>query len=161
MSLIEKKLKELNIVLPGKVKPTPLAEYVMTRLANGFLFVAGVCPLESCRPWITGQLVRDMKHEQGYEAARIAAINVLAAAKEALGDLDRISSVVKVVGYVACDSDFYDQHMIVNGASHLFCDVFGERGKHVCSAVGVSTLPFHVPVMLEVIFSVDEAEGGL
>ena len=152
MGKTENRLEALGIVLPEKVGPSPLADHVMTRQAGGFLFVAGACPLAGGKPWITGKLVKDMKHEAGYEAARIAAFHVLAAAGEALGTLDRIASVVKVTGYVACEDDFYDQYMIINGASHLFNEVLEDRGSHVSTAVGVNTLPFNVPVMLDAVF---------
>lgn len=154
MALIEKRLVELGIQLPRPLGPSPLADHVVAKQAGDLLFLAGVGPIRNGMPAITGRLVRDMKHEAGYEAAREAALNVLGIIQKELGNLDRVEEFVKVVGYVACDEDFYDQHMILNGASHLFHEVFGEKGDHVCTAVGTNVLPFHVPIILDVIVRV-------
>ena len=151
MAIIEQRLEELGIKLPPPLKPSPLADHVMAKKSGDLLFLAGVGPICNGMPSITGRLVRDMKHEAGYEAARLAALNLLSIMRQELKDLDRVEEVVKLVGYVACDSDFYDQHMILNGASHLFNEVFGEKGSHVCTAVGTSVLPFNVPVILDLV----------
>lgn len=149
--IVEKRLEELGIALPAPLEPSPLADHVVAKQSGEFVFVGGIGPIRNKMPLITGRLVRDMKHEAGYEAARVAGLNVLSVLKAQLGDLDRVEEVVRMTGYVACDEDFYDQHMILNGASHLFNEVFGERGSHVCTAVGVQVLPFHVPVLLDVV----------
>lgn len=149
--IIEKRLEELGITLPSPLAPSPLADHVVAKQSGGFVFVSGVGPIKNKMPILTGRLVRDMKHEAGYAAARAAALNVLSVLKEELGDLDRVEEIVRVTGYVACDPDFYDQHMILNGASHLFNEVFGEKGSHACTAVGVQVLPFNVPVILDVV----------
>lgn len=148
---VENRLKELGIVLPAPLEPSPLADHVVAKKSGEFVYIGGIGPIKNKMPAITGRLVRDMKHEAGYEAARTAALNVLSVLKAQLGDLDLVEEIVCVTGYVACDSDFYDQHMILNGASHLFNEVFGERGSHVCTAVGVQVLPFNVPVILDVV----------
>ncbi len=150
MAIVEKRLEELGIELPPPLGPSPLADHVSAKRVGDLLFLAGVGPIQNGMPAITGRLVMDMRHEDGYNAARTAALNALSIMREELGDLDRVAELVKVVGYVACDGDFYDQHMILNGASHLFREVFGERGSHVVTAVGVNVLPFHVPVILDV-----------
>lgn len=154
MPSIEMKLEELGIHLPKPLSPSPLADHVMVKRVGDMLFLAGVGPIKNGMPSITGRLVKDMKHEAGYEAARDAALNVLSIIRAEIGDLDKVDEFVKVVGYVACDHDFYDQHMILNGASHLFNEVFGEKGRHVCTAIGTNVLPFNVPVILDVIVKV-------
>lgn len=154
MAMIEKKLEQLGIELPSPLAASPLADHIMAKQVGELLFLAGVGPIRSKMPAITGRLVRDMKHEAGYEAARLAALNLLSIVKKELGDLDRVEEIVKLTGYVACDNDFYDQQMILNGASHLFHEVFGEKGDHVCTAVGVNVLPFNVPVILDLVVRV-------
>lgn len=151
MATMEKRLEELGITLPAPLGPSPLAEHATVKRAGDLLFISGVGPIENGKPAITGRLVRDMKHEDGYAAARLAALNILSMMQKELGSLDRIEEVVGLTGYVACDDDFYDQHMILNGASHLLNDVFGDKGCHVCTAVGVNALPFNVPVIVDAI----------
>lgn len=154
MAMIENRLAQLGIELPAPLGPSPMAEYVTVKRAGDLLFVSGTGPIQNGMPAITGRLVRDMKHEDGYAAARLAALNILGIIRGELGDLDKVAEVVKLTGYVACDSDFYDQHMILNGASHLFCEVFGDKGSHACTAVGVNVLPFNVPVILDAVVRV-------
>lgn len=154
MAVIEKRLEELGITLPAPLGPTPLAEYVMVRHAGEFMFLSGMGPMKNGMPVVTGRLVRDMKHEDGYAAARIAALNLISLMKAELGDLDRVDKIIKLTGWVACDSDFYDQHMILNGASHVLNDIFGERGHHVCTALSAHVLPFNMPVVIELVIKV-------
>ena len=155
----EKKIAVLGIELPEMPITSPLVDHLMVKKSGDLLFVAGVGPCRRGKPSYTGRLVTGMKHEAGYEAAREAAVNALALIRTELGDLDRVGEIVKVTGYVASDDDFYDQHMILNGASHLFKDVFGERGEHVCTAVGVNVLPFNVPVLLDMVVRI-KTDGG-
>ncbi len=154
MSETDKRLAELGIELPQPPISSPLAEYVTVKRKDDLLFLSGVWPSSNGSLWIKGRLVSDLKHETGYEAARIAGLNALSLIREALGSLDEVDEILKVVGYIASDDDFYDQHMILNGASHLFKDVFGDRGSHVCTPVGVNVLPFGVPVMLDIVVAV-------
>lgn len=154
MSVIEKKLESLGLMLPAPLGPSPLAEHVVVKRAGDLLFVGGIGPIKNKMPAVTGRLVRDMKHEDGYKAAHLAALNMLSVIKSEIGDLDRVAGFVRLTGYVASDGDFYDQHMILNGASHLFNEVFGEKGSHVCTAVGVNVLPFNVPVILDAVVQV-------
>lgn len=156
MGMTADRLKHLGIELPPPLAPSPLADHVMVKRSGDFLFLSGVGPIRDGRPAITGRLVSDMKHEDGYEAARLAALNLLSLIQKELGSLDRVAEVVKLVGYVACDDDFYDQHMILNGASHLLNELFGDRGAHVCTAVGCNVLPFHVPVVLDLVVRVSD-----
>jgi enamine deaminase RidA (YjgF/YER057c/UK114 family) len=146
---VEKRLTELGIILPEA--PRPLAAYVPAVSSGNLLFVSGQLCLVNGELSHKGPVGREVSLEQGYQAARIAAINSLAIVKQELGSLDRVKRVVKVVGYVASEPDFYNQPKVVNGASELLGEVFGDQGRHARSAVGVNSLPLNAPVEIEVI----------
>jgi enamine deaminase RidA (YjgF/YER057c/UK114 family) len=147
------RLKELNLALPDA--PAPVANYVPAVRAGGILYVSGQIPLEGGKPQFVGKLGRDIGVEQGQQAARLCALNVLAQARAALGgDLDRIVRCVRVGGFVSCTPDFTDQPQVVNGASDLFVAVLGEAGRHARAAVGVASLPRGVAVEVEAVFEV-------
>ena len=148
----ERKLKDLHIELP--LPPQPLATYVPAVLAGNILFLSGVLPMRDGQLVFSGKLGRDLTVEQGMEAARLALLNALAIAKQALGTLDRIMRVVKVVGYVASAEGFVQQPQVLNGASDLLVEIFGESGRHTRVAVGAAELPRGAPVEIEVMFSV-------
>jgi enamine deaminase RidA (YjgF/YER057c/UK114 family) len=150
---IEKRLTELGITLPEA--PRPVAAYVPAVSSGNLLFVSGQLCLVNGELLSKGRVGREVSLKQGYEAARIAAINSLAIVNQELGSLDKVKRVVKVVGYVASDPDFYDQPKVVNGASELLAEVFGDQGRHARSAVGVNSLPLNTPVEIEVIVEFD------
>jgi enamine deaminase RidA (YjgF/YER057c/UK114 family) len=152
---VEQRLAELGIVLPESAAP-PLAIYKPALRVGRFIYVSGQLPTRDGAVVHPGRLGDSVSIEQGQEAARAAAVNVLAAAKGVLGNLDGVR-VVRTVGYVACAPDF-DQHpQVVNGASALLRDVFGEdAGVGVRLALGVSSLPLNAPVEVEVMFEVQE-----
>jgi enamine deaminase RidA (YjgF/YER057c/UK114 family) len=150
---IEKHLAELGIILPEA--PRPLAAYVPAVSSGNLIFVSGQLCLVNGVLSHTGRLGREVTLEQGYAAARIAAINSLAIIKQELGSLDRVKRIVKVVGYVASEPDFSDQPKVVNGASELLAEVFGDQGRHARSAVGVNALPLNTPVEIEIIVEFD------
>jgi enamine deaminase RidA (YjgF/YER057c/UK114 family) len=150
---IEKHLTELGIILPEA--PRPVAAYVPAVNSGNLLFVSGQICLVNGELLYKGRVGKEVSLEQGYEAARIAAVNFLAIVKKELGSLDRVKRVVKVVGYVASDPDFYDQPKVINGASELLAEVFGDQGRHARSAVGVNSLPLNTPVEIEVIVEFD------
>jgi enamine deaminase RidA (YjgF/YER057c/UK114 family) len=152
MAVIEKRLAELGIVLPDS--PGPMANYVSVQRADNLLFLSGSGPLKAGKPTITGRLGENVTVEQGYAAAREAALNLIATLKRELGDLDRVEQIVKVLGFVASTGDFYAQPSVINGASDLLVEVFGEKGKHARSAVGTNVLPFQLPVEVELIVKV-------
>jgi enamine deaminase RidA (YjgF/YER057c/UK114 family) len=149
---IDQRLAELGIVLP--IAAVPAANYVPTVTSGTLLFVSGQVPMGPQGIEFLGRLGAGVEIEEGRQAARLCAINVLAQAKAALGDLDHITRLVKVVGFVNSAPEFVDQPKVVNGASDLFVDVFGDRGRHARSAVGVAGLPFGVPVEVEAIFEI-------
>lgn len=152
--MAEERIKELGLELPEPLGISPLAEHLWVKRSGSLLILGGICPLKGTMPSITGKVVRDMLHEDAYNAARLCALNALSLIKKEVGSLDLVEDVISVTGYVAGDDDFYDQHMIMNGVSHLLVDVFGEKGAHVCSPVGVNSLPFNVPVMIDMVVRV-------
>jgi len=150
----ETKLKEKGIVL---VPPSsPVANYVNAVRVGNLLYLAGKGPTKPDNTNITGKVGRDLTIEQGYEAARLTAINHLAVIKKELGSLNKVKRIVKVFGMVNCTEDFKDQPKVINGYSDLMVEVFGENGKHARSAVGMYALPFNMAVEIEVIVEIAE-----
>lgn len=148
----DKRLAELGIELPSPNPPA--ANYVPVVVTGNQLFVSGQLPIGPEGMTLTGRLGAGVEVDAAHAAARLCAINVLAQVKVALGDLDRVVRLVKVVGFVASDAAFGDQPKVINGASDLFVDVLGERGRHARSAVGVAALPFGAAVEVEAIFEI-------
>jgi len=151
----EARLKEKNITLPQA--PAPVANYVRAVRVGTLLFVSGHGPMmRAGQPRVAGKLGRDLTVEQGYEAAREVGLNLLASTREALGSLDRVKRVVKVLGMVRSAEGFGDQPKVINGFSDLMVEVFGEAiGKHARSAVGMAELPVGIPVEIEMIVEVE------
>lgn len=142
--MIEEKITSLGISLP--VPPEPAGSYVPVIVSNNFAFVAGQIPTEGKQVKFRGKVD---SIATGQEAARLCTINALAQLKLQLGTLDKIKQVVKVTGYVNCDPSFTDHPKVINGASDLLVDIFGERGKHARAAVGVNSLPLDSAVEIE------------
>jgi enamine deaminase RidA (YjgF/YER057c/UK114 family) len=153
MSLIEAKLKALNIELPEA--PKPLAAYIPAKQAGQLVFTAGQLPMVNGELFSKGLLGQDVEIEEANKAARICTLNALAAIKGLIGDLDRIKQVVRVVGYVASVSSFTQQPAVINGASELLLEIFGEKGKHARSAVGMAVLPLNASVEVELTVEID------
>jgi enamine deaminase RidA (YjgF/YER057c/UK114 family) len=150
---IDARLKELGITLPEP--PTPQANYVGYVVSGNLVFTAGQIPLRAGKVEFVGKLGRDMTVEQGYEAAKLCAVNVLAQVRLAVGgDLDRIVRCVKLTGFVNSTLEFGDQPKVINGASDLIVAVLGDKGKHARSAVGMAALPMGVAVEVEGIFEI-------
>lgn len=147
--LIEKRMQELGIPLMDAVDP--VANYVSVQRSGDLLFLSGAGPVRGGKATMTGRLGESVTLEQGYAAAREGAINLVCALKSYLGDLDRVEQIVKLLGFVHCTPDFEAQPQVINGASDLFVEVFGDKGRHARSAVGVSALPMGIPVEVEVI----------
>ncbi len=146
---IEARLAELGIELP--VLAVPQGNYVPTTVTGNLVFTAGQIPLEGGKAVYVGKLGVTCDIETAQKAARLCALNILAAVKKEIGDLDRITRIVKLVGFVNSAPDFIDQPKVINGASDLFGQVFGEAGRHARSAVGAAVLPLGVPVEVEAI----------
>jgi enamine deaminase RidA (YjgF/YER057c/UK114 family) len=150
----EAKLKEKGIVLAAPSKP--VATYVNAVRVGNLLYLAGKGPTKPDGSNITGKVGKDLTIEQGYEAARLTAINHLAVLKAELGSLNKVKRIVKVLGMVNCTEDFKDQPKVINGYSDLMVEIFGEKGKHARSAVGMYALPLNIAVEVEVIVEVEE-----
>ncbi|KQZ13713.1 MULTISPECIES: RidA family protein [unclassified Mesorhizobium] len=150
---IEKRLSDLGIVIPAAAAPA--ANYVPYARTGNLLFTAGQLPLKDGKLQAAGLLGREVDTATGKEAAKFCAINVLAQAKAALGDLEKISKLVKITVFVASTPDFTEQHLVANGASDLLAAVLGERGKHARAAVGTASLPLNAAVEVEAIFEVE------
>jgi enamine deaminase RidA (YjgF/YER057c/UK114 family) len=148
----EARLEELGIALPAPV--APVAAYLPCVRTGDLVYVSGQVPLAAGSPTATGRLGAGVSLDDGVTAARQCAVNVLAALKAELGELSRVRRVVKVTGFVASDPGFTDQPKVVNGASQLFAEVFGDAGRHARAAVGVAALPLGVPVEVEAIVEV-------
>ncbi len=150
---VEAKLKELGITLPAV--PPPVANYVNSVRTGNLVFMAGKGPNRPEGGYITGKLGQDLTVEQGYEAARLAAIIQLAALKAEVGDLNKVKRIVKVLGMVNAVPDFTDHPEVINGFSDLMVEVFGDKGKHARAAVGMGSLPRNIAVEIEMIVEVE------
>lgn len=150
----EKRLQELGIELPEP--PNPVANYVNGVRTGDLIFLAGKGPKRADGSEITGKLGDDVSIEEGYEGARLTAINQLAVLKAMLGDLSKVKRVVKVLGMVNSTPDFVEQPAVINGFSDLIVEVFGERGRHARAAVGMASLPRGQAVEIEMIVEVEE-----
>lgn len=146
---IDSKLKGLGIDLPQAAAPA--ANYVPWVISGNQVFVSGQLPMEAGKIAVAGRLGDNVSLEDGQRAARLCAINILAQAKAALGDLDRVTRIVRLGGFVASADNFTDQPKVVNGASDLMVEVFGDKGRHARAAVGVNTLPLGVAVEIDAI----------
>lgn len=146
------RLKEAGITLPQMT--LPVANYVSFVITGNLLYISGQLPIAD-RQVSKGCLGKDVTVEQGYEAARTCALNIVAQASAALeGDLERIVRCVKLGGFVACTADFTEHPKVVNGASDFIVSVFGDAGKHARAAVGVPSLPFGACVEVEAVFEI-------
>ncbi len=150
----EIQLKAMKIELP--VLSKPLANYVHVVRSGNLLFLAGKGPSKSDGTYITGKVGKDLTIEQGREAARLTAINQLAVLKAELGSLNKVKRIIKVLGMVNCEADFKDHPKVINGFSDLLVEVFGEKGKHARSAVGMCSLPNNMAVEIELIVEIEQ-----
>lgn len=149
----EARLKELGLTLPEPA--TPMAAYVPAVRTGNLVFMSGQAPTRDGEIIYKGRVGQDLTLEEGYEAARLVALNLLAQLKAEIGSLDRVKRIVKLLGWVNSAPDFNQQPYVVNGASELFEQVFGERGKHARSAVSAHTLPFSIAVEIEMVVEVE------
>jgi len=149
---IENRLKDLGVYLPQAAAPA--ANYVPFMQSGKFVFTAGQLPLKDGKLVASGLLGRDLDTAAGKEAAKLCAINILAQAKAAIGDLDKIRRIVKITVFVASSPDFTEQHLVANGASDFLVAALGDAGKHARSAVGVAVLPLNAAVEIEAIIEV-------
>jgi len=146
---IASKLEELGIIVPEISKP--LAAYVPGLVAGEFIYVSGQLPSQAGEIIYTGKVGQELTVEQGQEAARLAVINCLAVLQHYLQGWSKLVQIVKLTGYVQCRPDFYEQAKVLNGASELLEQIFGEQGRHARAAVGVAALPLNAACEVEMI----------
>ncbi|WP_329076929.1 RidA family protein [Streptomyces niveus] len=147
--VVEAALAELGVTVPQVVPP--LAAYQPAVRSGVYVYTAGQLPMVDGKLPVTGKVGAEVTPEEAKDLARVCALNALAAVKSVVGDLDRVARVVKVTGFVASASDFTGQPAVLNGASELFGQVFGDKGVHARSAVGVAVLPLDAPVEVEIL----------
>ncbi len=152
---VETRLRAMGIELPTPVLPA--ANYLPYVLVDTQLFLSGQLPIASDGSMYTGKLGADLSVEQGQAAARACAINILAQARAAIGDLERVRQCMRLTGFVNATADFAEQAAVINGASDLMGKVFGECGRHTRAAVGCASLPFGAAVEIDAIFIVEAA----
>jgi enamine deaminase RidA (YjgF/YER057c/UK114 family) len=153
---IEERLSELDLTLPKPFAAPPGIEFKfdLVRVSGGYGYISGHGPLDGSQVLVKGKVGGPIRPERAYEAARLTALSVLASLKQELGELDRVMSWVKVLGLVNCAPGFNATPVVVNGFSDLILELWGDRGRHARSAIGVSALPFDIPVEVEAIVEV-------
>jgi enamine deaminase RidA (YjgF/YER057c/UK114 family) len=149
----EERIRELGLEVPDVV--APLASYVPTARSGDLVYTSGQLPIVDGKLLATGKVGAEVGEQQAVELARTAALNAIAAVKAEIGELSRVRRIVKVVGFVASAPDFFGQPQVINGASDLLGEVFGDAGRHARSAVGVAVLPKDAPVEVELIAEVE------
>jgi len=150
----EDKLKALGIILPQP--DAPIANYVSYVRTGNLIYFSGSGPAESDGTFVKGKLGKDLTIEDGVKAAKLTGINLIASLKRATGDLNKVKRIVKVFGMVNSAEDFTDQPKVINGFSDLMVAVFGEKGRHARSAVGMMALPLNMAVEIEMIVEVED-----
>ena len=153
MSVVER-LTELGITIPP-ARP-PVANFVPAVRTGNLVFLSGTGPYREDGSLITGKLGDERSVEEGYEAARVTILASLAALQAEIGDLERVRRIVKLLGMVNCTPDFGQQPEVINGASDLLVEIFGERGRHARSAVGMAALPRGISVEIEMVVELEE-----
>ena len=149
----DKRLKENNIVLPEA--PAPVGSYVASKIVGKLLYISGQISMNSKGELIKGKLGKDLNTQDGYKAAERCALSILAQAKKILsGDLDKIKSCIKIVGFVNSSDDFIEQPKVINGASDMLVKILGDKGIHTRAAVSVNSLPLGVAVEIDTIFEI-------
>jgi enamine deaminase RidA (YjgF/YER057c/UK114 family) len=157
MGRIEARLSELGLTLPAPLTPPSGASFSfeLVKVHGGLAYIAGHGPFDGSTPLMQGLLGRDLTVEQGYEAARMAGLSILASLEQELGDLDRVTEWIRAVGYVHCAPDCQQNATVVNGFSDLILELWGEAGRHARSAPGQGPSPYNIPVIVDAIAAVD------
>ena len=151
---VEENIKKINIKLPNA--PDPVGSYVATKIVGKLLYISGQISINEKGELIKGKIGKELNVEQGYEAAKRCALNIVAQAKKACNnDLSKIKSCVKLTGYVNSTNDFIEQPKVINGASDLISSIFGDIGKHTRAAVSTNSLPLGVAVEVDAIFELN------
>ena len=154
MSQAEERLRQMGLELP--TPPSPAGSYVPAMRTGNLVFLSAAGPRVPDQPMVVGKVGRDLTAEQAQEAAKTTALNLLANLKAVIGDLDKVSHIVKVFGMVNCTPEFVDHPKVINGCSDLLVELFGEKGRHARAAVGVASVPFGSPVSIDMVVEVEE-----
>lgn len=152
MGAIERRLDELGLPLPEPL--TPPGNFELVKVHDGLAYIAGHGPFAGQTPLVTGVVGRDLTLEEGYDAARLTALSMLASLKRELGELDRVAQWIRAVGYVHCEPGFAQNAKVVNGFSDLIVELWGEAGRHARSAPGQGPSPLNVPIIVDAIVAV-------
>jgi enamine deaminase RidA (YjgF/YER057c/UK114 family) len=157
MGTIEERLAERGLQLPAPLTPPPGVQlpFELVRVHGGLAYVSGHGPFDGERQLFKGSVGGDVTVEQGYEAARATALSMLASLKRELGELDRVTSWIKALGFVKCAEGFDVTPAAINGFSELILDLWGDAGRHARSAIGAGELPFGMPVEVEAVVALD------
>jgi enamine deaminase RidA (YjgF/YER057c/UK114 family) len=156
---VENRLFMAELTLPAAFSAPPGVEFRfdLVRISGGHAYISGHGPIDGSKPLMQGKVGSDLTPEQGHEAARLTGLSIIASLKQALGDLDRVTQWVKVLGLVNCAPGFTGTPGVINGFSELIHELWGpERGAHTRSAIGVAELPFNIPVEVEAVVEVDQ-----
>src|SRR2546421_12760334 len=154
MGGIDARLTELELPLPEPMKPP--GNFKLVTVHGGVAYVAGHPPISGAKILVQGVVGRDLSVDDGYDAARLTALSVLASLKQELGELDRVTEWLRAVGYVQTAPDFHDNAAVVNGFSDLIVEVWGEKGRHARSAPGQGPSPLNVPIIVDAIVAVGQ-----
>ena len=149
MATIESRLEDLGLTLPAALVPP--GNFELVKVYGGLAYIAGHGPFDGPTQLMHGVIGRDLTMEQGYDAARLTALSILASLKRELGNLDRVTQWIRAVGYVHCAPDFGQNATVVNGFSDLIIELWGDAGRHSRSAIGAGELPFGMPVEVEAV----------
>jgi enamine deaminase RidA (YjgF/YER057c/UK114 family) len=152
MSRVEDRLEELGLVLPRPMAPP--GNFKLVNVHGGLAYVAGHAAIDGSTPLVEGVVGQDLTTEEGYRAARLAGLSIIASLKQELGDLDRVTRWLRAVGYVQTAPDFHDNAKVVNGFSDLIVEIWGNAGRHARSAPGQGPSPLNVPVIVDAIVAV-------
>ena len=153
MHMFEENIKQLGIVIPDM--PSPLANYVPYKVSDNVVYVSGQGPVKNGELKFKGKVGEDITIEDGIKAAELCCINIIAALKKSINsDWNRLDSFLKLGGFVNCNNNFYDQPKIINGASDLLVNIFGDQGRHARFAVGSNTLPMNISVEIDAIIKI-------
>ena len=153
MHLFEKNIKKLGIIIPDL--PVALANYVPLKIVDNFIYISGQAPVKNGEMQFTGKVGKDISIEEGIKAAELCCINILSGLKKAINaDWEKLDSFVKLGGFVNCLDDFADHPKIINGASNLLVNIFGDKGKHTRFAVGSNSLPMNISVEIDAIIKI-------
>jgi len=150
---IEDSLATLGLTLPAPLEPP--GNFELVKVHAGLAYIAGHGPFDGATPLVTGMVGRELAVDEGYDAARLTALSILASLKRELGDLARVTQWIRAVGYVHCEPAFHDNAAVVNGFSDLIVELWGDAGRHARSAPGQGPSPLNVPIIIDAIVAVD------